>query len=913
MNREGIFEVHANRLWRFGPCELDEMSRGLRVAGRAVELESKPLDVLLQLLLHAGEVVTKEELLEAAWPETTVVDGSLATAISKLRRALGEVGQDAILTVPRIGYRLAVPVECRVVKPERPQIDLQVNATVPGRDQWRLIQLLGSPESSNVWLAEHVKTHERRVFKFAWDGLRLKSLKREVTVARYLRESLGGRPEFVRVLEWNFTETPFFLESEYGGPDLSEWAAKRGGVAAVPLEQRLHLLAQVALAVAAAHDAGVLHKDLKPSNILVADDGDEPQVRVADFGSAAMVDPSRLGALGITSTGMPGVSDGADGDLSGTLAYLAPEVLAGQSPTASADIYALGVILYQLAVGDFRAVPAPGWEARVEDPLLRQDIAEAACGDSAERLSSAAELAERLLHREQRRCDHDLLLAARAQAAEAERRLAVERARRPWMAVAGIALVAGLAFSLMLYWRASRARSDADRQASIAQAINAFLSNDLLSRANPFQAGKADESFVEAVNHAAPAIDKQFSHNPLVAAHLHQTIARALDHRTSYNDARREYSRAAALFVQAEGAGSQNAAIARMQLAAMEARSYEQGSLDRARALVAEEEKLQPSQGELQPELLVWLESARGMVALIANNAQAAVDHFQLALNHAAALTDYPLQDQLTLEQRVGFAYIRLGNGAQAERVFRHLIVVYSGMGQSSTSDLLRARMNLAQAFMIEGKHADVIRETNELYPEFVQALGGDHDLTLQVLSVRVESEASLSHWEDALRDSQVIYDRAIKKHGPLSFYAISTLADSALIECRSGRLARGLAAAREAVDDSAKGFGVHAGLTDGVRYAVASCLQLDGKVEQAAPILEAIDISAVSQLTGDADWGANVWLAEAQIAEKRGQKGLAKSLLEKARPAFTKPQSELYQRQAFAQLEQTLGPTKPS
>ena len=70
-------------LWRFGDCELDEAARELRVRGVRVDVEAKPFEVLRALLLHAGEVVTKAELLEAVWPGTAVVDGSLATAISK--------------------------------------------------------------------------------------------------------------------------------------------------------------------------------------------------------------------------------------------------------------------------------------------------------------------------------------------------------------------------------------------------------------------------------------------------------------------------------------------------------------------------------------------------------------------------------------------------------------------------------------------------------------------------------------------------------------------------------------------------------------------------------------------------------------------------------------------------------------
>src|SRR5258708_19290796 len=94
----------SGRLWRFADCEFDELRRELRVKGKPIELESKPLDILLQLLLHSGEVVTKEELLDSVWPSVMVVDGSLATAVSKFPKAMGVEHPPVILTVPRLAY-----------------------------------------------------------------------------------------------------------------------------------------------------------------------------------------------------------------------------------------------------------------------------------------------------------------------------------------------------------------------------------------------------------------------------------------------------------------------------------------------------------------------------------------------------------------------------------------------------------------------------------------------------------------------------------------------------------------------------------------------------------------------------------------------------------------------------------------
>ena len=75
-----------------------------------------------------------------------------------------------------------------------------------------------------------------------------------------------------------------------------------------------------------------------------------------------------------------------------------------------------GVLLYQLTTGDSGCRWRPGWEAGIEDPLLREDIGDAACGDPAKRLSSAADLVERLLTLEQRRTRREELEAAELRA-----------------------------------------------------------------------------------------------------------------------------------------------------------------------------------------------------------------------------------------------------------------------------------------------------------------------------------------------------------------------------------------------------------------------------------------------------------------------------------------------------------------
>jgi serine/threonine protein kinase/DNA-binding winged helix-turn-helix (wHTH) protein len=900
----------SGRLWRFADYEFDELRRELRVRGRAVELESKPLDILLQLLLHAGEVVTKEELLEAVWPDVMVVDGSLATAVSKLRKAMGDENHPAIVTVPRVGYRLGVPAYCKTVAAAAgPELGFKTGDAVPGREQWRLSRPMEISGSSEVWLGENPKTHEQRVFKFAGDGARLKGLKREITISRFLRESLGERPEFVRILEWNFETSPFFLESEYAGPNLAEWAEAQGGLSKISPETRLQLLVDVAKAIAAAHDIGVLHKDLKPANILVVPRSDGGwQIRLADFGSASLFDPSRLQALGITNLGFTQTASLEAQSLTGTLMYLAPEVLAGQSPSAGADVYALGVMLYQLTIGDFRKPIAAGWEAEIEDPLLRDDIADAACGDPAKRLNSAADLVERLLQLEQRRIRRDELQAARSRAQLAERKLAETRARRPWVVFAVIALTAGLGVSFALYRRAAHERDNANRQTAIASSINKFLAEDLLGRGNPFVSGKAGESLMDAIKQASPSIDGKFKDEPLVAARLHQTIARALDNRTDYPDARQEYDRAASLFKQVDGDLSQDAIIVQLQRTTLEARSYEKDSLTLAKSILEQQKALIAKLAHPRPDLPVWLSSAQGMVALIDNNAKAAAENFQAAVDGAKGLPEFDEAARLTFEQRLGFSYIRLGEGAKAEQTFRELIAAFTRVAGPESPNVLRVRLNLAQAFMIEKKHADAVREATAIYPEFVSRLGPDHELTMQLLATRAQSEGSLELWDDAVRDDLAIYDLAVKKQGPGSFFAVATLTDAALAQCRAGHDRDGEGNARKAYEASTKAFGARAALTGATAYTLANCLITLNKLDEATTLLKQIDVPPVTQLTGDPDWGAGVTLAQAEIAYRRRNYDAARVDIRTVAPVFLRKDAEPYQRRAFDSLQAELG-----
>lgn len=531
-------------VYRFADCSLDARTLELIVRDAVVRLEPKPLDLLVYLLRQAGEVVTKDELQDGVWPGRILSESVLTKTMAKLRQGLGDQDQQIIKTVHGFGYRLVAPVTVEVVGPVRsvPRLDLSAGQTPPLRPHWRLVESIGGGGFGEVWLAQHDKTGERRVFKFGLDAAGLGALKREITLYRVLRETHGERPDITRLLDWNLEEAPYFIESEYAnGGSLAHWAQARGGLATIPLEQRIALMAQAAEALAAAHAAGVLHKDLKPSNLLVhVGDGGTPQIRLADFGSGRVIDLARIEQLEITRMGFTR-AQGADDPTSGTPAYFAPELLAGQQPTAQTDVYALGVILYQVIVGDLSRPLAPGWEREVDDELLREDIADAAAGAAAQRLTDAAELARRLRELDARRDTRSRQRAeaaerarARAEAETLRHELDRARLRRRW--ATGVAAVFGLASvvtaALLLQVRAARdtaqaAGDRAEREAAVARTVNAFLVEDLLGQANPLRSGAADLSVRALLDAAAAEAGTRFDGRPEQESAIRLAIAQA--------------------------------------------------------------------------------------------------------------------------------------------------------------------------------------------------------------------------------------------------------------------------------------------------------------------------------------------------------------------------------------------------
>jgi serine/threonine-protein kinase len=155
-------------------------------------------------------------------------------------------------------------------------------------------------------------------------------------IERFRREALTAaglvHPNIAQVYDYGVDSRSHFIVMEYvAGKDLARLLRERGRLTPAAT---VDIVEQVCAALGAAHRAGVVHRDIKPGNVILTPDG---RVKVTDFGIARS-----LGEATLTETGT----------VMGTAAYIPPEQARGQTTTAASDIYSLGILLYQMLTGE---------------------------------------------------------------------------------------------------------------------------------------------------------------------------------------------------------------------------------------------------------------------------------------------------------------------------------------------------------------------------------------------------------------------------------------------------------------------------------------------------------------------------------------------------------------------------------
>ncbi len=246
--------------------------------------------------------------------------------------------------------------------------------------RYRIVGLLGRGGMGEVYRAEDLKLGQPVALKFLSKEVtdradRLARFHQEVRLARQV-----SHPNVCRVHDIAETGGQHFLSMEYiDGEDLASLLRRIGRL---PSDKALELARQLCAGLAAAHDCKVLHRDLKPANVLIDGRG---RAHLADFGLANLTDQRR-----------------DTREIAGTPGYMAPEQQEGREVTTRTDVYALGLVLYEMFTGqraltvDGAPPASPSTHIPDLDPAIERVIVRCLERDPARRPASAFAVAAAL-------------------------------------------------------------------------------------------------------------------------------------------------------------------------------------------------------------------------------------------------------------------------------------------------------------------------------------------------------------------------------------------------------------------------------------------------------------------------------------------------------------------------------------
>ena len=421
--------------------------------------------------------------------------------------------------------------------------------------RWRLLRELGSGGMGQVFYAERrepgegSETHggyeQRAAVKILWAHRSDPDVR-----ARFYRERriLAGldHPGLARFLDGGFLADgrPWFAMEYVDGVHITEHAAT------LTIDERIELFTAVCNTVAYAHEQLIVHRDIKPQNVLVDRSG---RPRLLDFGVASLLGDADDDGVRTRTQGGPL-----------TLQYASPEQLTGAHVSVTSDVYQLGLLLYELLTGQRAQAVAdlPLQEAlrhiREVAPPVPSRVAPGGNRDLDAIVMTALAKAPQARYRSATLLAADLQrnLAGRPVSAVPPSRWYEVRlfVRRHLLAVgasltAALALTAATAVSIHLAQQASAA---ADRSATARQILA-----DVFSMANPFAAGGAEVTLADALVRARPKIEAQVADDPELAWEVHRSLAEIYEKLglvTFEADAYREMRMAAERTADASGA-----------------------------------------------------------------------------------------------------------------------------------------------------------------------------------------------------------------------------------------------------------------------------------------------------------------------------------------------------------------------
>jgi serine/threonine-protein kinase len=745
---------------------------------------------------------------------------------------------------------------------------------------YRLLAELGEGGMGVVYLADRIdgQFEQQVAVKLVKQGLISEEARRRFLQERQILARLQ-HPAIARLLDGGVTAegTPFFVMERVEGQPVTSYCSEH----ALKTEDRLRIFLQICEPVQYAHRNLIVHRDLKPSNILVDDGG---RVKLLDFGIAKL--------LGDGDSAIAGSSQSIVRAL--TPDYAAPEQLRGESVSTSTDVYALGVLLYELLTGErpyrLRSGVMGELERAILDQVPSSPSARAGSGDLRRRLKGDL---DRIVLKALQKSPERRYPSAEAFATDVRRHLeglpvsarGDALSYRAWKFLGRHRVSAAVAALLMLTLvggllaTTSQARR-AEREARKADAVKDFLKT-LLSAANPELVKGREPSVRELLDDGARRIDSELHGQPDVQSEVAGVMAEAYQ-------ALGEYDGVAALLRadldrRRRSDGPHSIAVAGLLRQIADA-LYEQSRYDEAGTMYADALAIQrEKRGERSPEVAELLWDIAGVMRNRGDLSGAEAYQKQSLAIYVATNGD-DSRDAAAVRESLAITYTQSGRFPEAAGLMQPVATWRERhLGQDHPNTLV-ARYNVAYVLQGLGQFEEAARISEDVVARQRRVLGTHHDrlaVSLRLLARALDgsgrSEAAMAPIAEAL----TIH---LERFGDAHLQVAHDRAWQALVEAHTGRL-------REAEHDCLEAqriFDAQQGQPRAdlpyVRMWIGIVLGDVGRLEQA----EAVLARAVSDLRVSGPGGPFLGLALdalGDVARRRGQPLRARDLAREALP----------------------------
>jgi serine/threonine protein kinase len=676
---------------------------------------------------------------------------------------------------------------------------------------YTLLEQIGEGGFGFVFLAEQQEPIQRKVaLKVLKPGMDTREI-----VARFEAErqalALMDHPNIARVLDAGTTPDgrPYFVMELVKGVSITEFCDNNR----LPTAVRLELFLDVCHALQHAHHKGVIHRDVKPSNVMVTLHDGAPVVKVIDFGIAkALV--QKLSKRTLLTV---------HGQMVGTPAYMSPEQAqtSGLDIDTRSDVYSLGVLLYELLTGTTPLEDERLCEANYAElqRLIREEEAPppstrlASLGESAAVLAGRRGLDAKRLVRllagdldwvvmkalekdRNRRYDtpghladdierylrREPILARPPSPAYRVKKLAQRHRAAVLTALAmAAALLAGLAVAT---WQAVRARAaeaaalataeahrqareDAEAREAETRAVLRFVEKRVFAAARPEgQAGGLGHAVTlrKALEAALPFIDRSFPNEPLIEARLRLSLGTTFAFLGENQTAAQQLAAAYALYSRHRGPEHHDTLASMNNLANSYAAlgRHDDAARFYTKTLFVQSSRLGPD----HPDTLTSMNNLANSYHSLGRHDDALRLREQTrALRKARLGTDHP--DTLMSMSNLANSYAALGRRADAARLREQVLALMQTRLGPDHTDTLTAMGNLAHSYAALGRHTDALELRRQTLALMTAKLGAEHPTTLWGMHSLSLSYEALGRHDDTLRLRQQTLALRTARLGP--------------------------------------------------------------------------------------------------------------------------------------------------